>query len=173
MKHLNTPVTKDDLKDLKIGEEVMISGIIYTARDAAHKRLVDLIDNGEPLPFDLEGAAIYYSGPCPAPPQFPIGPCGPTTSYRMDAFAPKLLDLGLKIMIGKGQRNSEVIDAMNRNGAVYLAATGGAAALIMNCVKKSEVICFNDLGAEAVRRLEVENFPVIVATLGDGQTVYK
>lgn len=173
MKHLTTPVTKDDLKDLKIGEEVAISGIIYTARDAAHKKLVELIENGEPLPFELEGAAIYYSGPCPAPPEFPIGPCGPTTSYRMDAFAPTLLDLGLKIMIGKGGRNSDVIEAMGRNGAVYLAATGGAAALIMNSVKKSEVICFNDLGAEAIRRLEVEDFPAIVATLGDGQTVYK
>ncbi len=172
MKRINTPVTASDLMHLDIGDEVLLSGIIYTARDAAHKRLIALIAEGNKLPFDINGAAIYYSGPCPAPPGCLIGPCGPTTSCRMDAYTPKLLDLGLKIMIGKGARNAHVIEAMKKNKAIYLAATGGAAALIMDCVKESEIICFEDLGAEAIRKLRVEDFPLIVATLGDGQTLY-
>lgn len=173
MKYLNTPVLEDDLKNLSCGDEVLLSGTIYTARDAAHKKLVEFINEGKQLPFDIIGAAIYYSGPCPAPPGYTIGPCGPTTSYRMDAYTPQLLDLGLKIMIGKGARNSDVIKSMNKNGAIYLAATGGAAALLMNCVKSSEVICFKELGAEAIRKLEVENLPLIVAMLGNGNTIYK
>lgn len=172
MKRITIPVKTEDLLNLSVGEEVLLSGIMYTARDAAHKKLVELIDNDKPLPFDIKGAAIYYSGPCPAPVGFPIGPCGPTTSYRMDAYTPELLDIGLKIMIGKGKRNAEVIKSMKKTGAVYLAATGGAAALFMDCVKSSEVICFPELGAEAIRRLEVVDFPVIVAMLGDGQSVY-
>lgn len=172
MKHITTPVKPKDLINLSVGEEVLLSGMIYTARDAAHKKLIELIDNDKPLPFDINGAAIYYSGPCPAPPGFPIGSCGPTTSYRMDVYTPKLLDIGLKIMIGKGKRNDEVVKSMEKNGAVYLAATGGAAALFMDCVKSSKIICFSELGAEAIRRLVVVDFPVIVAMLGDGQSVY-
>ncbi|MCK5129039.1 MAG: Fe-S-containing hydro-lyase [Clostridiales bacterium] len=173
MKHLTVPVKDTDLQPLKIGEEILLSGTIYTARDAAHKKLVELINKGKKLPFDIDGAAIYYSGPCPAPPNFPIGPCGPTTSYRMDSYTPQLLDLGLKIMIGKGKRNDNVVESMKKNGALYLAATGGAAALLMDCVKSSTVICFPELGAEAIRKLEVKNFPVIVATKANGETVYR
>lgn len=173
MKRINTPVEKIDFSTFDVGEEVLLSGIIFTARDAAHKKLIDLIDKGMELPFDINGAAIYYSGPCPAPPGKPIGPCGPTTSYRMDAFTPTLLDLGLKIMIGKGPRNEAVVESMKKNNAIYLAATGGAAALFMDCVISSEVVCFPELGAEAIRRLEVKDFPLIVATKSDGQTVYR
>lgn len=172
MRRITAPALAEQFKGLKVGGEVLLSGTVYTARDAAHKKFIELIEKGEPLPFDIEGAAIYYSGPCPAPPKRPIGPCGPTTSYRMDAFTPQLLDLGLKIMIGKGPRNEEVVRSMQKNGAVYLAATGGAAALIMECVISSEVVCFPELGAEAVRRLKVRDMPLIVAQY-DGQSVYK
>ena len=160
---ITVPVTGDELKGLKVGDNVLLSGTIYTARDAAHKKFIELLDAGKPLPIDIEGAAIYYSGPCPAPPGKPIGPCGPTTSYRMDAFAPRLLDLGLKVMIGKGPRSDEVVRSMSKNYAIYLAATGGAAALFMDCVKSAEIVCFEELGAEAVRRLEVVDMPLIVA----------
>jgi len=172
MRKITAPVFGDELVNIEIGEEVLLSGTIYTARDAAHKKLVGLLDAGKPLLFDIEGAAIYYTGPCPAPPGRPIGPCGPTTSYRMDTFTPALLDIGLKIMIGKGARGDEVISSMKKNGAVYLAATGGAAALLMDCVKSSEIICFPELGAEAIRRLEVIDMPLIVAMIG-GASVYK
>lgn len=172
MRKITAPVFRNEIANLEIGEEVLLSGTIYTARDAAHKKLIGLLDAGKLLPFDIEGAAIYYTGPCPAPPGRPIGPCGPTTSYRMDAFTPALLDLGLKIMIGKGARGEKVIASMKKNGAVYLAATGGAAALFMDCVKSSEIICFPELGAEAIRRLEVIDMPLIVAMIGDA-SVYK
>ena len=173
MKQILTPVKSKDIKDLKIGEEILLTGIIYTARDAAHKKLIQLINEGKPLPFNLMGAAIYYSGPCPAPRGYPIGPCGPTTSYRMDEYSPQLLDLGLKIMIGKGKRGEGVNESIKKNTAIYLAATGGAAALYMNCVKSSEIIAFSELGAEAIRKLEVVDFPLIVATSSEGQSIYK
>ena len=171
-KHIIAPAIGDAFAGLQVGDNVLLSGTVYTARDAAHKKLVALIEAGTPLPFDIDGAAIYYSGPCPAPPGKPIGPCGPTTSYRMDAFAPALMDLGLKIMIGKGPRNEAVVRSMQKNGAIYLAATGGAAALLMDCVVSSEIVCFPELGAEAVRKITVRDMPLIVAQY-DGESVYK
>ncbi len=172
MKKIIVPNKNLNPADYNLGEVVYLSGVIYTARDAAHKKFIQLLDEGKALPFDISGSAIYYSGPCPAPPGKPIGPCGPTTSYRMDAFAPRLMDLGLKVMIGKGPRNHQVMQSMKKNFAIYLAATGGAAALLMDCVKSSEIVCFPELGAEAVRRLEVVDMPLIVAAK-DGESVYK
>lgn len=170
---IKEPFTTEKFEELKAGDTVLLTGIIYTARDAAHKRIIELIENGETLPFDMENAVIYYVGPTPAKPGMPIGSAGPTTSYRMDAYAPRLLDLGETGMIGKGQRSQEVKDAVLRNGAVYFAAIGGAGALMAQCVKKSEVIAFDDLGAEAVRRLEVEDFPVTVVLDSHGGDLYK
>lgn len=169
---INLPLTKEVAKTLKAGDIVELSGIIYTARDAAHKRLIERLEANEPLPFDLKDSIIYYVGPTPKKPGAIIGSAGPTTSYRMDAYAPILLDLGLKGMIGKGPRNHEVIDAMKRNDAVYFAAVGGAAALLALHIKESEVIAFDDLGTEAIRRLVVEDFPVIVATDCHGNSLY-
>lgn len=169
---INLPLTKEVTKNLKAGDIVELSGIIYTARDAAHKRLIERLDANEPLPFDLKDSIIYYVGPTPEKPGAVIGSAGPTTSYRMDAYAPILLDLGLKGMIGKGPRNHEVIDAMKRNDAVYFAAVGGAAALLALHIKEAEVIAFDDLGTEAIRRLVVEDFPVIVATDCHGNSLY-
>ena len=160
---LKTPLKDEDLEPLKIGDTVLLSGVVYTARDAAHKKLVELLKKGEPLPFDIKGAVIYYVGPAPAKPGYAIGSAGPTTSYRMDPYAPYLLDIGLKATIGKGGRSQEVIDSMVKNKAVYFAAVGGAAALIAKSIKKAEVIAYEDLQSEAVRRLEVEDFPCIVA----------
>jgi len=160
---LKTPLTNEDLEPLKIGDKILLSGIIYTARDAAHKRLVELLKQSKPLPFDIKGAVIYYVGPAPAKPGYAIGSAGPTTSYRMDPYAPYLLDVGLKAMIGKGNRSQAVIDSMVKNKAVYLAAVGGAAALIAKSIKKAEVIAYEDLKSEAIRKLEVEDFPCIVA----------
>lgn len=162
-KKITTPLTKDVVAGLRAGDGVLISGKIYTARDAAHKRLVDLINEGSQLPFDLEGQIIYYVGPAPAPPGYPIGSAGPTTSYRMDPYAPLLIEHGLRGMIGKGQRGPTVLDAIQKYGAVYFAAAGGAAALIARSIKKAEVIAYPELGAEAIRLLEVEDFPCIVA----------
>jgi fumarate hydratase subunit beta len=162
-KKINTPLTKDVVADLKAGDGVLISGTIYTARDAAHKKLVELIKEGSQLPFDLEGQIIYYVGPSPAPPGYPIGSAGPTTSGRMDPYAPLLIEHGLRGMIGKGQRSQPVLDAMQKHGAVYFAAVGGAAALIARSIKKAEVIAYPELGAEAIRKLEVSDFPCIVA----------
>lgn len=174
MKHIQTPLTEEAVRQLKAGEQVLISGIIYTGRDAAHKRLCDLIAEGKPLPFDLNGQLIYFVGPCPAKPGDPIGSAGPTTSYRMDAYSPTLIrQAGLRGMIGKGNRSAEVVQAMQEQGCVYFAATGGAAALIAQSIVSSEIVCYEDLGAEAIRRLEVHQFPAIVAIDSDGQNLYE
>lgn len=172
-KRITTPLTAEKTKDLKAGDDVLISGVIYTGRDAAHKRLVELVKEGKQLPVDLKDAIIYYVGPAPAKPGQAIGSAGPTTSYRMDAYASTLLDLGLKGMIGKGKRSDEVIDAMKRNDAVYFGAIGGAGALLSKCIKKAEIVCYEDLGAEAVRRLEVEDLPVVVVIDKDGNNLYE
>ncbi|MCB6502089.1 Fe-S-containing hydro-lyase [Colidextribacter sp. 210702-DFI.3.9] len=170
---LTTPVTREELAHLKAGDTVLLSGVVYTARDAAHKRLMELLDAGEPLPFPLEGSAIYYVGPTPERPGQVIGSAGPTTSGRMDAYSPRLLDLGQSIMIGKGARNQAVKDAVVRNGAVYLAALGGAGALMAASVRSLEVICWEDLGCEAVRRLEVKDFPLTVILDAHGGDLYQ
>jgi len=159
---IKPPLTDADVEGLNAGDRVLIRGVLYTARDAAHKRLVDLLDEGRDLPFDVKGQIIYYVGPTPARPGEVIGSAGPTTSYRMDPYAPRLIELGLKGMIGKGQRDAAVKEAIQKHRAVYFAAVGGAAALIARTIKKAEVIAYDDLGAEAVRRLEVEGFPAIV-----------
>lgn len=172
-KRITTPLTLDKVKDLKAGDSVLISGVIYTARDAAHKRLVELLDREEELPINVKDAIIYYVGPTPAKPGQPIGSAGPTTSYRMDSYAPRLLDIGLKGMIGKGLRSKEVIDSMKNNKAVYFAAIGGAAALMGKCIKKAEIIAYEDLGSEAVRRLEVEELPVVVVIDSEGNNLYE
>ncbi|MCF6150125.1 MAG: Fe-S-containing hydro-lyase [Candidatus Kuenenia sp.] len=171
--HINTPLSDAVVEELKIGDKVKISGTLYTARDAAHKRLVNLIDQGKELPFDIKNQIIYYVGPSPAPPGKPIGSCGPTTSYRMDKYAPLLLSLGLKATIGKGGRSGEVVEAMKKYKAVYFVATGGAAALLAQSVKKMEIVAYEDLGTEAIRKLEVENFPAIVANDIYGNDLYK
>ena len=170
---LTTPVTREDLAPLKAGDTVLLSGVVYTARDAAHKRLMELLDAGEPLPFPVEGSALYYVGPTPERPGEVIGSAGPTTSGRMDAYSPRLLDLGQAVMIGKGARNGAVKEAVVRNGAVYLAALGGAGALMAASVKKLEVVCWEDLGCEAVRRLEVEDMPLTVILDAHGGDLYE
>jgi len=160
--NLTTPLTDEVIERLRAGDKVSISGIIYVGRDAAHKRLVAALDAGEALPFDPQGQIIYYMGPAPPKPGQPIGSAGPTTSYRMDPYAPRLMEVGLKGMIGKGNRSPAVREAMQKYKAVYLGAIGGAGALIAKRIKSAEVIAYEDLGAEALRRLEVEDFPVIV-----------
>ena len=172
-KKITMPLTAEKTKELHAGDNVLISGVIYTGRDAAHKRLVELIQEGKPLPVDVKDSVIYYVGPAPAKPGQVIGSAGPTTSYRMDAYAPALLDLGLKGMIGKGKRSKEVIDAIVRNHAVYFAAVGGAGALLSKCITKSEIVCYEDLGAEAIRKLEVKDFPVIVVIDSEGNNLYE
>lgn len=172
-KHINAPITEEITKDLHSGDYVYISGTIYVARDAAHKRMMEALDRGEELPIDIKDSTIYYMGPSPAREGQVIGSAGPTTASRMDKYAPRLLDLGSKAMIGKGKRSPQVIDAIIRNKAVYFAAIGGAGALISKCITKSEVVCYNDLGAEAIRRLEVENFPVIVVIDSEGNNLYE
>lgn len=172
-KKITLPITDEDIKNLKAGDSVLLSGSIITGRDAAHKRLYELIQNGEKLPVDIKGELIYYVGPAPAKPGYAVGPAGPTSSYRMDKYAPSLLDLGLKGMIGKGARNKEVIDAIVCNKGVYLVAIGGAAALIAKSIKSEEILCYEDLGTEAVRRYEVEDFPCIVAIDSNGNNVYE
>lgn len=161
-KHISTPLTKETILSLQKGMKVLITGYIYMARDAAHKRMIEALQNGESLPFDVKDQVIYYAGPCPAKPGAVIGSCGPTTSGRMDAYAPTLLDLGLSGMIGKGERNEEVTASIRKNGAVYFGATGGAGALLAKRIQSSEIICYEDLGAEALRRLYVKDFPAIV-----------
>lgn len=170
---INTPVTTEEVLMLKAGDNVLISGIIYTGRDAAHKRLVDLIEKGEELPVDLQGQFIYYVGPAPAPPGYAAGSAGPTTSYRMDPYTVPLLEKGLKGMIGKGLRSAEVIEGMKKHGAVYFGATGGAAALIAKSIKKVEVVAYEDLGAEAIHRFYVEDFPVTVIIDSEGNNLYE
>lgn len=170
---LTTPVTREDLSPLKAGDTVLLSGTVYTARDAAHKRMMELLDAGDPLPFPVEGSALYYVGPTPERPGEVIGSAGPTTSGRMDAYAPRLLDLGQAIMIGKGARNQAVKEAVVRNGAVYLAALGGAGALMAASVKKLEMICWEDLGCEAVRHLEVADMPLTVILDAHGGDLYE
>jgi len=169
---LNTPLSDEDVDKLKIGDKVYLTGIIYTGRDAAHKRMIDLLDAGKSLPIDICGQVIYYVGPAPAKPGQPIGSAGPTTSYRMDAYAPKLMKLGMKGMIGKGNRSSEVIEAMKKHKVLYFGATGGAGALIAKSIKKAEVVAYEDLGPEAIMRLEVENFPVVVINDTKGNDLY-
>lgn len=170
---LKTPVSREELAKLRAGDMVYLSGEIYTARDAAHKRMTECLDRGEPLPFEIRDSVIYYVGPTPEPPGRVIGSAGPTTSGRMDAYSPRLLDLGQKIMIGKGMRSKEVIEAMVRNGAVYLAAMGGAGAVMSACVKSARVVCWEDLGCEAVRLLEVEDMPLTVAIDSRGENIYE
>ncbi len=172
-KHITTPITAEVTRDLHAGDYVYISGIIYVARDAAHKRFMETLDQGDKLSFSLEDSVIYYMGPSPAREGRPIGSAGPTTASRMDKYAPRLLDLGQKAMIGKGRRTQEVIDAIVRNQAVYFAAVGGAGALLSKCIKKTELVCYGDLGAEAVLKLEVENFPVIVVIDSEGNNLYE
>lgn len=172
-KIIKTPLTEDEVKILHVGDSVLISGTIYTARDAAHKRFIDLLDKGKDLPFEIKNQIIYYVGPSPTKPGHIIGSAGPTTSYRMDSFTPKLLDIGLRGMIGKGVRSHEVIESMKKNNAVYFGAIGGAAALIAKSVKKCEVIAYDDLGSEAVRKLKVEKFPAIVVIDSWGNSMYE
>ena len=170
---LTTPLTEDKVKKLKSGDTVLLSGVLYTGRDAAHKRLIEHLDKNEKLPLEIKDQVIYYVGPSPAKPGQVIGSAGPTTSYRMDPYAPRLLDLGLKGMIGKGARNQEVIDAIVRNKAIYFGAIGGAAALIGKSIVKSEVIAYEDLGAEAIRRIEVCDMPLVVIIDSNGNNLYE
>lgn len=172
-KKITTPITEEVIRDLRSGDYVYITGTMYVARDAAHKRMIEALDRGEELPIDIKDATIYYMGPSPARDGRPIGSAGPTTASRMDKYAPTLLDLGEKAMIGKGKRTQEVIDAIVRNHAVYFAAIGGAGALLSKCIKKSEVVCYDDLGAEAIRKIEVEDFPVIVVIDSEGNNLYE
>ncbi|MCM1244472.1 MAG: Fe-S-containing hydro-lyase [Roseburia sp.] len=172
-KYIEAPLTEEKVKDLKAGDYVYLSGTIYTARDAAHKRMTEGIEEGAELPFDVKDQTIYYLGPTPAREGQVIGSAGPTTSSRMDKYAPVLLDRGLKGMIGKGKRNDAVISSMKKNKAVYFAAVGGAGALLSKCIKKSEVIAYDDLGTEAIRKLEVENLPVITVIDCEGNDLYK
>lgn len=172
-KYIQTPITKEVSLTLSAGDYVYISGIIYTARDAAHKRMNEALLEGRSLPIHLENQAIYYMGPSPAREGRPIGSAGPTTASRMDKYTPKLLDLGLTAMIGKGKRSQEVLDAIRRNKSVYMAAVGGAGALLSKCIKSSEVVAYEDLGTEAIRKLEVVNFPVIVVADCKGNNLYE
>ena len=171
-KKINLPITDEDIKNLRAGDSVLLSGTIITGRDAAHKRLFDLLKAGEALPVDVKGEIIYYVGPAPAKPGHAVGPAGPTSSYRMDKYTPALLELGMKGMIGKGARSQEVIDSIVKNKAVYFAAIGGAAALIAESIKAEELRCYEDLGTEAIRRYTVEDFPCIVAIDCEGNNVY-
>ena len=172
-KYINTPITEEATKELKSGDYVYITGTIYVARDAAHQRMIEALDRGDGLPIDIKDATIYYMGPSPAREGRPIGSAGPTTATRMDKYAPILLDLGEKAMIGKGKRSKEVMDAIVRNKAVYFAAVGGAGALLSKCVQKSEIVCYEDLGAEAILKMEVKDFPVIVVADSDGNNLYE
>ncbi len=169
---LRTPLSDEDVENLKSGERVLINGVVYTGRDAAHKRLSDLIREGRELPFDIKGQIIYYVGPTPASPGRIIGSAGPTTSYRMDAYAPSLIEKGLKGMIGKGMRSEAVKEAIKKYKALYFAATGGAGALLARCIRKADVVAYEDLGPEAIRRLEVEDLPVIVVNDVKGNDLY-
>ena len=168
---LNTAELSEKAGSLRAGQRILLSGVAYTSRDAAHKRISALLDEGKEPPYPIQGAAIYYAGPTPAPEGMPIGSCGPTTSGRMDPYTPRLLDLGLKCMIGKGKRSAEVIEAIKRNSAVYLCAVGGAGALAARCIESAEVIAFEDLGCESVKRLILKDFPLIVAIDSTGTVI--
>ena len=172
-REIQVPLKEQDIENLKAGDYVYLTGTIYTARDAAHKRMYDSMKKGEPLPIELKGNVLYYLGPSPAREGQDIGSAGPTTSSRMDKYTPDMLDAGLKGMVGKGKRSPEVIDAMKRNHAVYFAAVGGAGALLSQCIKKAEVVAYEDLGTEAIRRLYIENLPVIVVIDQDGNNLYQ
>lgn len=173
IKRITLPLCEDDIKSLHAGDRVLISGDIYTARDAAHKRMCESLDRGEDLPFDIKNQTIYYAGPAPAKPGEIIGSCGPTTSGRVDIYTPRLLDMGLKGMIGKGERSDEVAQSMKKNGAIYFAAIGGAGALIADCVKKREPVAYEDLGTEAIVKLSVCDFAVTVVIDSEGNNAYK
>ena len=170
---ITTPLTREKVKELKAGDSCLISGVIYTARDAAHKRLCELVAQGKPLPMDVTDSIIYFVGPTPAKPGQAIGSAGPTTSYRMDAYSPILIGQGQTGMIGKGKRGPEVIHAMKEHGAVYFGAIGGCGALLSQCIKEAEIIAYEDLGAEAIRRLVVEDFPVVVIIDSEGNNLYE
>lgn len=170
---ITSPLSRKDARKLKSGDSCLISGVIYTARDAAHKRLCELISQGKELPFDIKDSVIYYVGPTPAKKGQTIGAAGPTTSYRMDAYSPAMIAQGQTGMIGKGMRSAEVIEVMKKYGAVYFGAIGGCGALLSKCIKKTEVVAYEDLGAEAIRRLEVENFPAIVVIDSEGNNLYE
>ena len=172
-KYISAPITKETASSLRAGDYVYITGIIYTARDAAHKRMDETLNANNPLPINIEGELIYYMGPSPAREGRPIGSAGPTTASRMDKYAPRLLDMGLGGMIGKGKRSKEVLDAIIRNKAVYFAAVGGAGALLSKCITSSEIVCYEDLGAEAIRKIEVKDFPVIVVVDCEGNNLYE
>ncbi len=172
-KKIQLPMTKEEAENLRAGDYVYLTGTVYSARDAAHKRMAEALDLGESLPFDLKGQTIYYMGPSPAREGRPIGSAGPTTATRMDKYTPRLLDLGLRAMIGKGRRSQEVKDAIVRNGCVYFAAVGGAGALLSRCIKSCEIVAYEDLGTEAVRKLYVEEFPVIVVADSEGNDLYE
>ena len=173
IRKIHTPLTREDARALRAGESCLLTGTIYTARDAAHKRLCELADAGKPLPMDIENAIIYFVGPTPAKPGQAIGSAGPTTSYRMDAYSPTLIALGQTGMIGKGKRSPEVVAAMKEHGAAYFGAIGGCGALLIKCIKKAELVAYEDLGAEAIRRLEVEDFPVVVIIDSEGNNLYE
>ena len=170
---IKTPLTREQARQLKSGDSCLLTGVIYTARDAAHKRLCELVEQGKELPLDVKDSIIYFVGPTPARPGEAIGSAGPTTSYRMDAYSPTLIAMGQTGMIGKGKRNDDVVNAMKEHGAVYFGAIGGCGALLSNCIKKAEVVAYDDLGAEAIRRLEVEDFPVIVIIDSEGNNLYE
>ena len=170
---LHTPLTREAARQLKAGDSCLISGVIYTARDAAHKRLCELVAAGKELPFDVKDSIIYFVGPTPAKPGQAIGSAGPTTSYRMDAYSPTMIEQGLTGMIGKGKRGAEVVESMKTHGAVYFGAIGGCGALLSKCIKRAEVVAYEDLGAEAIRRLEVEDFPAIVIIDSQGNNLYE
>ena len=172
-KIINTPLTDETAKSLRAGDRVLLNGIIYTGRDTAHKRLIEMLDKGEDLPMDIKDQTIYYVGPCPAKPGQAIGSAGPTTSGRMDAYTPQLMDAGLRGMIGKGLRSKAVVDSIIKHNGVYFAAIGGAGALLAEAIKEAEVIAFPDLGAEAIYKLRVENFPVTVIIDSEGNDLYK
>lgn len=172
-KILQTPFTEEDIRDLHAGDTVLLSGIVYTGRDAAHKRLCSMLDKNETLPVDLQGQAIYFVGPCPAPPNRPIGSAGPTTSGRMDAYSPRIIaQCGLRAMIGKGDRSATVKEAMQKYGCVYFAATGGAGALIADSIVEAEVLAFDDLGPEAIYKLKLDSLPLVVAIDAHGKSLY-
>ena len=172
-KKIQTPLTREKVRELKAGDSCTITGTIYTARDAAHKRLCELVAQGKELPMEIKDAIIYFVGPTPAKPGQAIGSAGPTTSYRMDAYSPTLISIGQTGMIGKGKRNDEVVNAMKEHGAIYFGAIGGCGALLSKCIKKAEIVAYEDLGAEAIRKLEVEDFPVVVIIDSEGNNLYE